>query len=115
MYSFSEGFRNIEQLLSIANTFLSENKFWTLVSSTDEGELQKLEHILYETLDLVRRTSILLTPYCPGQAGKVLDFLGVPKEEQTMGNINEFKGFYKLNIKDKKGITMKKIEVEALN
>jgi methionyl-tRNA synthetase len=34
-YSFNEGFKSIEQLLTAANTHLSENKFWTLVASTD--------------------------------------------------------------------------------
>ena len=64
-YKFADGYKSILALLQIANSYLSENKFWELVGSADEKDIRKLEKILFETLELVKRTSILLMPYCP--------------------------------------------------
>ena len=49
-------------------------------------------------------------PYCPEQANKVLEFLDVAKEDRNMAGIFKFKDFYKIDIKEKKKITMNKIE-----
>jgi len=50
---------------------LSERHFWAI---TDEEELNS---ILFTTFEVIRVSSILLQPYCPDIASKILDFVGV--------------------------------------
>ncbi len=70
-YDFIEAFKKIQEVLYLGNSFLSERHFWAI---TDEEELNS---VLFTTFEVIRVSSILLQPYCPDIASKILDFVGV--------------------------------------
>jgi methionyl-tRNA synthetase len=76
-YDFIKAFENLSEILYLGNMYLSESKFWSI---TDEAHLNT---ILYTTFEVIRLSSILLQPYSPSLTEKILDFIGVPKDQRT--------------------------------
>ena len=52
-------------------------------------EAGKLAEVLPIIVEALRKTSVLLQPFIPDSAGKLLDRLGVPPESRTWSNSNE--------------------------
>lgn len=76
-YDFVKAFSNLSQILYLGNQYLSESKFWAI---TDESQL---DTILYTSFEVIRLSSILLQPYSPDLTSKILDFIGVSKDQRS--------------------------------
>ena len=78
-----------------------------LAKAESDSDLERLEHVLYITLETMRLSSIMLQPFCPTQASKVLDFLDV---ESNSRSLEEARNSYLLSNKENYTLDLKKIK-----
>ena len=71
---------SVLEILHETNRYFSEAAPWKL---THEQESQK-RRIIGLTFESLRICSILLSPIMPGITGRVLNLLGVPKDERLL-------------------------------
>ncbi len=64
---------------SEANRYFDTQAPWTL-RKTDEA---RFATVLYVTVEVIRRIAMLLQPFIPESAGKVLDLMAIPSEKRT--------------------------------
>ena len=62
----------IFDLVGAANKYIDLTKPWVLIK---EGKTERLGEVLYVLTEAIRITGVLLTPFIPETAGKVLDNL----------------------------------------
>jgi methionyl-tRNA synthetase len=81
--------RMIEQILEIsatANNFIDSEAPWVLKKN---GKLKEMNEVLYILAEAIRYIGILLQPFVPVSASKILDQLGVEKDERKFEHLNQ--------------------------
>ena len=77
-HDFMGAFSQISEIATLGNTNLAKHEFWNLIKADPEteepsvGDLDLLEELLYLNFELVRILSVLLVPYCPETASRML-------------------------------------------
>lgn len=77
-YQFHHALEDILLFVDQINIFVDHMAPWVL----KKEDPKKMEEVLYVVLETVRYFSILLIPFIPDAAGKILDNIGVPKDER---------------------------------
>jgi methionyl-tRNA synthetase len=72
------GLDEIWRLVRAANRFVEERAPWALARSDDPADAARLDETLYTLADAVRSLGVLLWPYIPEAAGRLLDAVGDP-------------------------------------
>lgn len=77
---FNKAFTYVFDMLSLANKYFSENEPWNLVK--DANEKQRLDAVLFYSLEACRVAGILLQPVMPSKMDSLLTRLGVPENDR---------------------------------
>ncbi len=80
-FQFSLALNEVFRLLDRANKYIDETTPWILAKS-DETK-PRLLTVMKNLCECIRLSAILLTPFMPESAGKILDLLNVPAEART--------------------------------
>lgn len=70
----------IWELISTANKYIVENEPWSLAK--DPGNRERLSAIMYRLLEVLRNTAILLSPFMPQAAQKIMGQIGLEGTEK---------------------------------
>ncbi|HUZ84182.1 MAG TPA: methionine--tRNA ligase [Gaiellales bacterium] len=70
--------QEIWQLVRAANRFVEERAPWQLAKSDDPSDAARLDETLYTLVDAVRSLAVMLWPFLPGSAERMLDAVGDP-------------------------------------
>ncbi len=81
-FQFSVGLNDIFRLLDRANKYIDETTPWIL-AKTEEGKARLLT-VMKNLCECIRISAILITPFMPETAEKILDQLGVAKEARGL-------------------------------
>ncbi|MAU94539.1 MAG: methionine--tRNA ligase [Fulvimarina sp.] len=73
----------IVALVSATNRYFAGEEPWALRKTDPE----RMATVLYVTAEVVRRAAILLQPFVPESAGKLLDVLGVAADARSFGEL----------------------------
>ncbi len=73
--AFHKSLMAIWELISAANKYIVEQEPWNLAKDPDRRE--RLSTLLYHLLESLRTVAVLITPYMPGTAAKILGQLGI--------------------------------------
>ena len=77
-YRFSRCIGEVIAVVTLANQYIAKQKPWTLIGVDDDGvSWKKCQTIMYRLADLLRIIGIILQPFIPASAGKLLDQLSV--------------------------------------
>jgi methionyl-tRNA synthetase len=76
-------------LASEANGYFAEQAPWTLVKDDEKRDMERAAAILYVSAEVVRQIGILLLPYMPASADKLLDQLAIPATERKFSHLGE--------------------------
>ena len=71
---------------SQANEYIDEEAPWTLKKN---GELEKMGKVLYSLAESIRKIAILLWPFIPFSAEKILDQLAVPADQRMFRHLSK--------------------------
>ena len=91
-FAFQNGLTEIFRLVSCANKYIDENAPWVLAK--DETKRTRLATVMYNLLESIRLAGILLVPYMPETAGKILDQIGASAEERSWESAAAFGGLH---------------------
>jgi methionyl-tRNA synthetase len=72
-------------LSSEANGYFAAQAPWALAKT----DLARMATVLYVTVEVVRQIGILLLPYVPASADKLLDLLAIPVTERKFSHLGE--------------------------
>ena len=73
--AFHKVLAGIWELVGTANKFIDERAPWNLAK--DPGKREQLDAVLYSTLEALRQTAMLLSPFLPGISRQMEDQLGI--------------------------------------
>jgi methionyl-tRNA synthetase len=65
----------IWEFINVTNKYIVEREPWVLAK--DPANHARLETILYNLLEALRITAVLITPFMPGSAAKIMEQLGI--------------------------------------
>ena len=78
--------QQIFALSSEANGYFATQAPWALAKS---GDVARMATVLYVTAEVVRQIGILLQPFVPASASKLLDQLKIPADERDFAHLGE--------------------------
>lgn len=80
-YAFQDALMEVFKLIGRANKYIDENKPWALAK--DETQQARLAHVLYNLLECVRISAVLLTPFMPETCEKIFAQIGADDSQRT--------------------------------
>jgi methionyl-tRNA synthetase len=81
--AFHEAIESIWMVVRAANGYVDKQAPWTLKKSDPE----RMKTVLYILAEATRHIAILMQPFTPFAADKMLDQLAVPKDKRTFANL----------------------------
>lgn len=84
--AFDKVLEGIVKYASDANEYIDKKAPWVLKK---EGKTEEMDGVLYVLAECVRHIAILLQPFCPTAAAKILDQLAVPEDERMFKHLTE--------------------------
>ncbi|RKP23310.1 tRNA synthetases class I (M)-domain-containing protein [Syncephalis pseudoplumigaleata] len=86
-YEFGKGIACIEQTITQANKYFTDQTPWTLTASDNPSDHQRLATILFHTLETLRMAGIQLQPVMPNKMNTLLNILGVPSDQRRWSDV----------------------------
>ncbi|MGN8896815.1 methionine--tRNA ligase [Flavonifractor sp. HCP28S3_F3] len=80
-YAFQNALMEVFKVIGRANKYIDENKPWVLAK--DEAQKGRLAHVLYNLLECVRISAVLLTPFMSDTCAKIFDQIGADADLRT--------------------------------
>ena len=74
-FAFQNGLSEIFKVIDRANKYIDENTPWVLARDM-EANGPRLARVMYNLLEVLRIAGVLLTPFIPDSAAKILDQIG---------------------------------------
>jgi methionyl-tRNA synthetase len=84
-YAISKSMDAIWRVVADANRYFAGQEPWGL-KKTDPA---RMETVLWVTAEVVRRVGILIQPYVPHSAAKLLDLLAVPEDARSFAHFDD--------------------------
>ena len=84
-YAISKAMDAIWRVVADANRYFAGQEPWAL-KKTDPA---RMETVLWTTAEVLRMVGILIQPYVPGSAAKLLDLLAVPEDARSFTDFGE--------------------------
>ena len=81
-FAFQNGLAEIFKVIDRANKYIDENAPWVLAKDMEANGL-RLAHVMYNLLETLRISAILLTPFIPTSAAEVLRQIGACEKCST--------------------------------
>ena len=76
-YHISNGLAEIWAVIARTNKYIDETSPWSLAKSEDENDKEKLKSVMFHLAENLRKTAILINPFMPETAEKILSQLGL--------------------------------------
>lgn len=76
-YHISNGLAEIWAIIARTNKYIDETSPWSLAKSEDENDKEKLKSVMFHLAENLRKTAILINPFMPETAEKILSQLGL--------------------------------------
>ncbi len=83
-HAFSKAMDAIWKVVADANRYFAAQEPWAL-KKTDPA---KMETVLYVTAEVLRMVGVLIQPYVPASAAKLLDVLAVPEAKRSFAHFD---------------------------
>ncbi len=82
-YEFYHGIIAIMDVLRLCNAYVQHEQPWILAKSSRDIDQQRLQTLIYLTLECLRISGILLQPIIPNIAKQLLDILAIQSNQRT--------------------------------
>ncbi len=80
----------IWEFINVTNKYIVEQEPWVLAK--DPANRARLETIIYNLLEALRITAVLISPFMPGSAAKMMEQLGIAAAGQTFESLRSWGG-----------------------
>ena len=89
-YQFSEALKDIWKFISRMNKYIDECEPWKLAK--DESSKDRLSTVMYNLVDSLYKIAVLISPFMPGTAQKMINQLGL-NEDVTKSHLDDVKNW----------------------
>jgi len=79
-FKFSEYLIKVWEFINSANKHIEDSQPWNLVKSGSDDDLRKLDGVLYEVIEVIRLSAVILTPFIPSTCQKIFSQLGIAQD-----------------------------------
>jgi methionyl-tRNA synthetase len=79
-FRLSEYLIKVWEFINKANKHIEDSQPWTLAKSSSRQDQRKLDAVLYEAVESIRLSTLLLVPFIPGSCQNIMDQLGIGKK-----------------------------------
>ncbi len=98
---FNDYISKISGFVNMANKYIEDSQPWNLAKSSETGDKEKLDMILFTLIESLRLSSLMLSPIIPEASKKIFNQIGIDFKDgdfnlQLMGDWGSFKGKTKL-------------------
>lgn len=76
-FKFSDYLTKVWEFINMANKYIEDSQPWVLAKSGSEEDRKKLDAVLYELIEVIRLSAILLVPFMPSTCQKIFSQLGI--------------------------------------
>ena len=80
---FDQYLKNIWIVISNANKYVDEQAPWAL----KKNNFERMEVVLFTLVETIRQISILLQPFIPDTAEKILDHIKIPHDQRKLESV----------------------------
>ncbi|MEG0641969.1 MAG: methionine--tRNA ligase subunit beta, partial [Clostridium sp.] len=110
-YKISDALEVIMRLVSRANKYIDETSPWEIAK--DEANNERLKGVLYNLTETIRYVTVLIGPFLPDTANKIVEQFKFCEEALTLDSIGSFRGI-ELNLNIERGeVMIPRIDVKA--
>jgi methionyl-tRNA synthetase len=104
-FKFSDYLARVWEFINMANKHIEDSQPWNLVKSESGKDGKKLDAVLYEVMEVIRLSVILLIPFIPSTCQKIFSQLGINKDINEViferdGNWGDFNGGTKIGSRE---------------
>lgn len=78
-FKFPDYLIKVWEFINMANKHIEDSQPWNLVKNEGEGNRKKLDAVLYEAIEIIRLSAILLIPFIPSACQKIFTQIGINK------------------------------------
>jgi methionyl-tRNA synthetase len=82
-YQFNKAIEAIVQAANAANIYIDAQAPWTLKKT----DIARMQTVLYVLAEAIRNIAIMLQPFCPDAAGKMLDQLSIAADQRDFAHV----------------------------
>jgi len=79
-FKFSKYLAKVWEFINMANKYIEDSQPWSLVKSEGEDDQKKLDAVLFEVIEVIRLSTILLIPFIPSTCRKIFSQLGISED-----------------------------------
>jgi len=79
-FKFSECLIALWEFINMANKYIEDSQPWNLAKGEGEDDHRKLDAVLYEVIEVIRLSAVMLLPFMPETCGKIFIQLGIKKD-----------------------------------
>jgi len=79
-FKFSNYLAKVWEFVNMANKYIEDSQPWNLVKSESEDDRKRLDAVLYEVIEVIRLSTILLIPFMPSTCKKIFSQLGISED-----------------------------------
>ncbi len=83
-FKFAEYLIKVWDFINKSNKHIEDSRPWDLAKSGKEEDKKKLDTVLYEVVESIRLSALLLIPYMPSTCQKIMTQLGINKDVDEM-------------------------------
>ena len=82
-YHVSNALVELWAIIARTNKYIDETAPWALAKSEEEADKEKLKSVMFHLAENLRKVAILLAPFMPETADKMLSQLGIDTENKA--------------------------------
>ncbi len=79
-FKFSEYLTVLWEFINMANKHIEDSQPWNLAKGESKNDHLKLDAVLYEVIEVIRLSAVMLVPFMPSTCGKIFSQLGIEKD-----------------------------------
>ena len=79
-FKFSDYLIGVWEFINIANKYIEDSQPWGLAKSEQKEDRDKLNAVLFEVVEIIRLSTVLLIPFIPSTCQRIFTQLGIDKK-----------------------------------
>jgi len=79
-FKYSEYLMKVWEFINLANKYVEDSQPWSLAKSKKDSDAKELDSILYDLIETIRLSALMLIPFMPSTCQKIFTQLGIDKK-----------------------------------
>ena len=81
-FKYSEYLIKIWEYVNLTNKYIEDSQPWKIAKSSGSSDIKKLDSILYDLVEAIRLSALMLIPFMPAACEKIFKQIGISKRNE---------------------------------